>query len=134
MTRISSQTRRQVRQRAGGRCEYCGKPEAFSAQSHHVDHIVSQKHNGTDAPDNLAWACFQCNLCKGSDIASLDRLTGDLTPLFNPRTQVWLEHFSYEGPVIVAKTATGRVTLDLLQINHPDQIETRRLLMDADLW
>lgn len=128
MTHVSPAVRDQVRRRASGRCEYCHKPDGFSHQSHHVDHIISQKHGGSDNLDNLAWACFQCNVGKGSDIAAWDDDMGRLTPLFNPRTQAW------DGNVIIGKTAVGRVTIKILQMNHEDQLTTRRWLMGHNLW
>jgi 5-methylcytosine-specific restriction endonuclease McrA len=71
MSVISKTVREQVRQRAGMRCEYCRKPEGVSQFAHTIDHIIAVKHEGTSEFDNLAWACFQCNSTKGSDIASL---------------------------------------------------------------
>jgi hypothetical protein len=41
--------------------------------------------------------CRLCNRFKGSDIASLDPASGTLLPLFNPRSDVWEEHFRVEG-------------------------------------
>ena len=49
--------RKVVRQRAGGRCEYCHLPEEFSELSFHVEHIIPRQHGGTDDPENLALAC-----------------------------------------------------------------------------
>jgi len=77
---------------------------------------------------NLAWACFRCNVSKGSNISSYDPYTGQLTPLFNPRTQRWRTHFILDGPYIRGRTAGGRVTIAVLNMNHPTQVETRRLL------
>ncbi|MEO8608158.1 MAG: HNH endonuclease signature motif containing protein [Chloroflexota bacterium] len=134
MSRIPGAVRQQVRERANGRCEYCGKPDAYGSQSHQVDHIVSQKHHGSDDLDNLAWACFQCNSCKGTDIAARDRETNSLYSLFNPRTQKWDDHFRLDGAIIIGLTPIGRVTIDILQMNDPDQIRTRRLLIENDLW
>jgi hypothetical protein len=57
------------------------------------DHIIAVKHGGMSTLENLAWACFDCNRFKGSDIASLDTVSGDLIPLFNPRIHSWQEHF-----------------------------------------
>jgi hypothetical protein len=37
---------------------------------------------------------------KGSDIASLDPLTGELVPLFNPRRDSWPDHFRLDGPIL----------------------------------
>ena len=134
MTRVPSSLREQVRVRAGKRCEYCHKPEGISAYDHQADHIIALKHGGPTSLDNLAWACFQCNNTKGSDIASYDEVTGNLTPLYNPRTEEWHTHFMMDGPIIIGKTAIGRVTIRLLQLNHPEQVETRRNLIAAGLW
>ena len=130
---ISKSIRRKVRERANYRCEYCLKPEGFSAHKHHVDHIIAQKHQGSDELDNLAWACFQCNVHKGSDIASYDT-KNNLTPLFHPRRQSWNKHFELVDEVIKGLTSVGEVTVSLLQINSLEQLETRRLLMEEDLW
>lgn len=93
-TYVSSRLRRQVKERASGRCEYCLLSAADAFFPHEADHIIAEKHGGASAMDNLALACFDCNRFKGSDIASLDPGTGDLVALFNPRTQRWNEHFS----------------------------------------
>ena len=81
--------------------------------------------------ENLAYACFDCNRAKGSDIASIDPDTGILTPLFSPRTQVWSEHFRVNGPVIEARTAISRVTVRLLRMNLPVRVAIRESLMRA---
>jgi hypothetical protein len=132
MTAIGKALREQVRQRAEQRCEYCHKPEGISNFSHSIDHIIALLHDGSDDAINLAWACFQCNSAKSGNIASYDN--GILTPLFNPRTQAWNDHFQMEGAVIVAKTSIGRVTIKILQMNHPDQLETRERLIRAGKW
>ena len=134
MTSIPANLRGQVRQRAGARCEYCLKPEIGSAYPHHIEHIIARKHSGSSDPDNLAWACFQCNVAKGSDVASYDAETRELTPLYNPRKQRWHDHFELIDASIEGKTATGRVTARLLQINQPEQTEIRRLLIAAGEW
>jgi 5-methylcytosine-specific restriction endonuclease McrA len=46
--------RDQVRQRAGGVCEYCHMPEQWDELEFQIDHIIARKHHGTDEPDNLA--------------------------------------------------------------------------------
>ncbi len=134
MTRVPDNIREQVRLRAQRRCEYCGLPEEFSFYSHQVDHIVAVKHRGSSLLVNLAWACFDCNNAKGSDIASYDEDTNQLAPLFNPRTQDWNEHFKLNGAEIIGKTPIGRVTVFLLQMNREEQIETRSDLIEAGLY
>ena len=83
---VPARLRRRVQQRAAGRCEYCLLSEEDAFFSHEPDHIIAKKHGGTTSYANLAWACFDCNRFKGSDIASKDLLTGQLVSLFDPRT------------------------------------------------
>jgi hypothetical protein len=134
MTSTAATVREQVRQRADARCEYCRKPEAVSTYPHHVEHIIARKHGGSSDLENLAWACFQCNVSKGSDIASYDIETRELTPFFNPRQQDWYDHFDLVEAEIIGKTPVGRVTVRLLQMNHPEEIEVRRQLILAGWW
>ena len=80
MTHISAALRRLVHERAGGACEYCLAPEATALFAHEMDHVVAEKHGGTTTEDKLALACAACNLYKGSDIGSIDPVTGELVP------------------------------------------------------
>lgn len=132
MVYLSDSIRQHIRERAGGRCEYCHEPEQISLHGFHVDHIISQKHGGSGFPDNLAWACPACNITKGTAIASYDRASGALVPYFDPRGQDWDDHFEMDEDVILGRTAIGRVTVKMLEMNHPEKIETRRWLLKAD--
>jgi 5-methylcytosine-specific restriction endonuclease McrA len=88
MNTVPESIREQARQRAGGRCEYCGKSEEASTYPHHIEHIIARKHDGTSELFNLAWACFHCNVAKGSDIASMirKRQNSPLSSIHVPRT------------------------------------------------
>jgi len=114
-------------ERSSGKCEYCHLPN-IAFFPHEVDHVVARKHGGRTEPENLAYACFQCNRSKGSDIASIDPETGLITPLFNPRTQAWQEHFRFQDKLIVPLTPEGRATVFLLRLNLPDRIAERQRL------
>jgi len=100
--------------------------DAFFA--HEPDHIIAEKHGGATALENLALACFDCNRFKGSDIASLDPISGKLVRLFNPRTDVWESHFRIEDGRICPLTAVGRATERLLKLNLPARVEIRATL------
>ena len=126
--------RRQVRDRAHDRCEYCQMPQDGTVLPHETDHIRAKKHHGPTSLENLCWACADCNGHKGSNVAGYDPETGELVPLFNPRRDTWTDHFAWDGPVLRGKTARGRATIDVLQINHPDRVEHRRLLIELDLF
>lgn len=134
MSRPSEVVREQVRLRANDHCEYCQKPNIVSTYGYHVDHIIPFAHGGSDHIDNLAWACFECNVSKGRDIASYDPLTGELTRLYHPRRDAWDTHFEFQGALIVGRSAIGRVTIRILSLNQPDQVEARALFMEMGLW
>ncbi len=129
MTYISAALRQLVIERAAKRCEYCLYPQEISFLAFEMEHIVAEKHGGATSADNLALACPYCNRFKGSDLASLDPETGQLTPFFNPRTQQWVEHFQLDEAQIIPRTPEGRVTVLILQINHPNRLQERQHLI-----
>ena len=132
-THIPAAVRRQVRERAKECCEYCLIPESVTFAAHCIDHIVAEKHGGSTDADNLACSCTLCNLHKGSDLSSIDPLTGSIIPLFHPRRDKWTEHFRLIGKLIEALTPTGRVTVRLLQFNQIDRASEREQLVTASL-
>lgn len=125
MTYIPTKLRRQVIERAGNRCEYCLIRVEVAFFPHEVDHVVAEKHEGATDIDNLALACWRCNRHKGSDLTSFDPQTRQLSPLFNPRTQVWTEHFAYERERIIGLTPEGRTTVNLLRLNSEERLSER---------
>ena len=127
--RIPLPLRREVAERALHRCEYCWMPDVETLAPHEPDHVIAVQHGGETTAENLAYACFQCNRAKGPNLASIDPTTGAVTPLFNPRTQRWGEHFRWRGPVIEALTAVGRAPIHLLRLNDPDQVSIRTNLL-----
>ncbi|MFO7678839.1 MAG: HNH endonuclease signature motif containing protein [Chloroflexota bacterium] len=131
MSYVSTDLRRLVIERANNCCEYCLFPQSASLLTFEMEHIISEKHGGQTEDNNLALACPYCNRGKGSDLGSLDTITGFLTPFFNPRTQNWQEHFYLDGTNIVPLTAEGRVTASILQLNEPDRLQERQQLINA---
>ena len=131
---ISTALRRQVRLRARERCEYCRLGEDDAFVPHEPDHVVAVKHGGETRGDNLTLACFECNRNKGSDLASIDGQSGVLVALFNPRVDVWEEHFEAVGGLIVGRSAIGRVTVTLLRMNVPARVEVRDELRAQGRW
>lgn len=131
---ITAALRRAVRERAGRRCEYCRLAEEDAFFPHEPDHVIALKHGGATDVMNLALACFDCNRYKGSDIATLDPLTGALTALFNPRAARWEDHFRPDGGEVVPQTSVGRATTALLRLNKPSRVEVRAELARAGRW
>jgi len=129
-TYIPERLRELVMRRANTRCEYCLlHRDDEPVYPHEIDHVIAEKHSGPTAAYNLAFACFYCNRFKGTDIASIDPLTGEIVPLFNPRTQLWDEHFILDGPLIIPLTGVGRTTVRLLQMNRPRIVQRRTYLI-----
>ena len=126
--RISAALRRQVRERARERCEYCLLAEVQAFFPHEPDHIIALKHGGETVPENLALACFDCNRFKGSDIAGIDPISGTVTALFNPRTERWADHFRLRNGRIDPLTPVGRATERLLRFNLPPRVLARQAI------
>jgi len=99
--------------------------DGLSFYSHEIDHIVAQKHGGLSHADNLACACWRCNRHKGTDLISIDPDTGFVVSIFNPRTQLWTEHFRLDDAWIIPTSAEGRATAALLQFNQPARLSER---------
>jgi hypothetical protein len=128
---ISEEVRARVARRAGHRCEYCLIHENDAGFPHQVDHLVSRKHGGTSAFDNLAYACILCNRYKGSDFAAINPNTGSgraAVRLFHPRHDRWADHFRLDGDFIEPLTDAGSATVRLLRLNAPERLAERRLL------
>jgi hypothetical protein len=96
----------------------------------HVEHIDPQ---GGDGLENLCLSCSSCNLSKAKAVSARDELTGTLVPLFQPRSQVWTEHFQWiqAGTVIVGLTPVGRATVLRLKMNQARLIEARKVWVRA---
>jgi hypothetical protein len=131
---IPSALRAATLERADGRCEYCQQPDdrELNAYPHEVDHVIARKHGGKTGRENLAYACFDCNRHKGTDLASIDPHTGKVTQLFNPRLQNWRRHFRLRADgTIIPRTAVGRATVYLLHVNDPLRVQIRAALIAA---
>ncbi len=131
---MNSRLENLVWERARSLCEYCRFPVDHAEADFQIDHIVAQKHLGTSSEDNLALACYHCNTYKGPNIAGIDPITGRIIRLFHPRRDRWQDHFRWEGPALIGQTAIGRATVQVLWINHPLRVETRRLLIQLGIF
>ena len=66
---------------------------------------------------------------KGSDLATIDPISGKIVPLFNPRIQLWNDHFTLNHAQIKGITAIGRATARLLMLNAPTRLLERQVLI-----
>ena len=115
--------------RSGHRCEYCHLPARFSTLRFVCDHIIARKHGGTDELENLAYSCPHCNSHKLDNIAGIDSSSSEPVRLFNPRRDIWAEHFRWDEARLSGITAIGRTTVQVLSVNHLDRLRARRALM-----
>jgi hypothetical protein len=122
--------RRQVRERAGDRCEYCRHPAYFSCAPFVCEHVLPRARGAGSTLAELAWACPACNGHKYSKTHAPDPKTGRFVPLFNPRRQRWARHFAWGRAhlLIEGRTATGRATVAALHLNCPALVNLRRAL------
>lgn len=127
--------RSQVIARARWRGEYCRAPQAGSAYTFHLDHILPLAEGGTTVLDNLALACALCNGAKRAKLMALDPRMGAIVRLFNPRIDGWEKHFRWNTPHthIAGRTAIGRATVQALRFNDPLQQAARHLWRRAGL-
>ena len=115
---ILARLRRQVVQRAGNRCEYCGLSQTAQEAAFHIDHVMPRNSGGKTTLSNLALACVSCSLRKGARLSAIDPQTGRENPLFNPRKDIWRLHFRWSGVRAVGISPVGRATLDALKMNR----------------
>jgi hypothetical protein len=129
-THIPAELRRQVRRDAGERCGYCLSSERLLGIALEVEHIVPESAGGETQRDNLWLACRRCNSFKADRWSVTDPLSHETVPLFDPRHDVWTDHFrwSADGTRIIGLTARGRATVEALRLNHP------LIVMTRDLW
>jgi len=114
-----------VRRRARDTYEYRLLPQTVRRLRFQIEHIIARQHGGESTIENLALACGRCSRHKGTNIAGIDPASRQMTRLFNPRMDRWSDHFRWEGPRAVGLTAIGRATVEVLEINHPDEIAIR---------
>src|SRR4051794_8143356 len=115
----------EVWRRADGRCEYCHLPWGFHSVPFQVDHIIAEQHGGLTVSNNLAIACLRCNKRKGPNLSGVSPDGGEIGRLFHPRTDLWADHFRWDGPLLVGLTPTGKATIAVLAINDPTAVAVR---------
>ena len=126
--------REAVARRPAFRCEYCQLPERWTSLPFQLDHVIAEKHEGQTSLDNSAYACLHCNSFKGPNLAGHDKDTGETVRLYNPRLDLWDDHFYWDGAQLRALTLIGSVTIAVLRINLPERIAVRDSLMAEGVW
>jgi hypothetical protein len=110
------------------RCGYCLTAQAIVGMPMEMDHLIPESVGGETVVENLWLACPLCNNHKANRIAAADPETGEIARLFDPRRQMWKEHFRWSeaGDHVVGTTVTGRATVAALQLNRAVRVLARR--------
>jgi hypothetical protein len=127
-TDISAAVRQRIREAARDRCGYCLSPQQYVLGVLEIEHIIPRALGGSDDESNLWLSCSLCNRYKGAQITGVDPTSGATVALFNPRIQIWPEHFQWsaDGIRIIGLTPIGRATVEALQLNNEVAVEVRR--------
>ena len=128
---LNDALRKKVIFRASGICEYCHISLDDTYFGGEIDHILSLKHAGKTILNNLTLACQPCNRNKGTDLGSISEITKKLVRFFNPRTDIWLEHFRANSDgKIEFLTEIGEVTATIFRFNDLERIAERKGLIE----
>jgi hypothetical protein len=97
MTRpyLPEEVEARVRAAARNRCGYCLSPQHLVMARLEIEHILPLAQGGSNDESNLWLACPLCNRYKCAKTSAVDPNTDLETPLFNPRTQLWNDHFRW---------------------------------------
>lgn len=126
---LPTSLRQRVAETARFRCGYCLTSQHIIGPLLEIDHIIPQAKGGTNDEENLFLACPLCNSHKSDRTEAIDPQTGEIVPFFNPRRDVWAEHFEWAeaNTMIHGITPKGRATISALNMNHPDIVNARQL-------
>lgn len=125
---IPDDLRKKVQESFHYRCAYCQSSQQYVLGVLEIDHIIPLSLGGTSDETNLCLACRLCNNYKSNQIDAIDLTTNTNVRLFNPRTQLWKEHFEWDetSTQIIGTTPCGRATVDALKLNNKIALIVRK--------
>jgi 5-methylcytosine-specific restriction endonuclease McrA len=92
--------------------------QSLQGATFHIEHVVPRVKGRHSNSNNLALACPSCNLHKADRVSSQPSSSITAVAFFNPRSEVWADHFEWDDYTLVGKTEVGRVTIQALDLNH----------------
>jgi hypothetical protein len=124
--RVSAETRAAVRAAFHGRCGYCGVSEAFAGGELEVDHFHPLSMGGSDALENLVYACTACNRFKGDYASTAD--APESLRLLHPRRDDVSAHIAETSQGrLLGLTPRGWFHVQRIHLNRAQLIEMRHL-------
>ncbi len=129
MSYLPDELKNKIRCAAQNRCGYCLTPQEIVSMPLEIEHLRPTAEGGTDEEENLWLACRNCNGFKHAKTNHLDPQTNIETAIFNPRKQIWDEHFEFseDETEIIGKTACGRATVIALRLNFEQAVSARKI-------
>lgn len=126
---ISVDLQRQIRDQYSNCCAYCLTAEFLTATTFEFEHIIPRSSGGETVFENLCLACPSCNRYKADKQNTIDPVTEESTPFFNPQFQLWKDHFSWsdDASEIVGLNNVGRVTIKALRMNRLQLVRVRKM-------
>ncbi|XXY13600.1 HNH endonuclease signature motif containing protein [Sorangium sp. So ce216] len=123
---VSTEARATVRAAFGGRCGYCGVSETSVGGELEIDHFHPQAAGGSDAIENLVYACTARNRFKGDYGPAHD--APDSLRLLHPQRDDLGAHIeeTVHGRLI-GFTPRGWFYIQRLHLNRPQLVEMRHL-------
>jgi len=134
--RIPAELAERIRSDARHRCGYCLVGEHLVGMLMEFEHLTPLSALGETVEENLWLSCRNCNGYKQARIEAVDPETNQAVRLFNPRRQIWDEHFrwSEDRVTVIGLTPMGRATVEALKMNNPRIVASRRLWVSAGWW
>ncbi len=136
MSRISAELEKKIREAAKYRCGYCLSPQILMPLKLEIEHLHPISKGGTNDKENLWLSCRKCNSHKASKIYGFDSILSKRAKLFNPRKQIWSEHFAWniEKNLIIGKTSVGRATVNALKLNNEFLVTARQFWISFGIF
>src|SRR5437764_6398910 len=97
-TYIPKSLRDRIAATAGYRYGDCLTAEAIVGTPMEIDHLIPETLGGLTEETNLWLAGSLSNDCKSNRIAARDPESNEIVRLFDPRRQVWNDHFRWTVP------------------------------------
>jgi hypothetical protein len=101
-----------------------------------IKSITSLAASTVDHPARKTWRMpvSLCNRHKGTDVAAIDPDGDEVVRLFHPRRDRWVDHSHLAGEYIESRTAVGKATVRLLQLNSSERLAERRLFQELGTY
>ena len=117
---MRAETRRQLRERFGFACGYCGVREVDVGALLTTAHFQPRTQGGSDEVDNLIYTCHACNEFKGDFWSTTE------TQRILLRDDLNLHISQENNGDLRGLTPTGSFHIECLRLNRPPLLEHRR--------